>query len=145
MVPHLVFVSIFPWIYSHLVPVEEIPPILFQTIKFNSQLGFIATTLIVPCFLLYERYHYSCVKGREAEMRLAGLADAMRDDFAYRSFRRNWTDYFLFPWAFVMLGSLPAITSQVGQFWSRSYTYTPSKKPLRAREDRLKDICNSGG
>jgi hypothetical protein len=141
MIPHLVFVSIVPWAYTFFTPVENILPVLFCAIKINSCLGFCAIFLMVLTFIFYERYHYSCVKGREAEMRLAGLAIDMSDDFAFRSPRKNWSDYLLFPLAFVMLGSFPAIVSQLGQLVTRSYRYTPSKKPLRTRKADLDDIC----
>lgn len=92
-------------------------------------------------FFLYESFHRICVNTRKAEMKAAGLYEGMQNSFSYRSFWRNFLDYFTVPIAAPLFGSIPAIQAQISHFWTLDLVYTVSKKPSKARDLRTDNSC----
>jgi hypothetical protein len=94
--------------------------------------GFMA----IGCYLfLYESYHRLGVKGREREMRMAGLDNGM--SFSHRSVKKNIFDYTLIPLVAPLYGTIPAMQAVVAHFWTVDLVYTVSKKATRQRSKSL--------
>ena len=112
-------------------------PLLCWSFSFNATLrliGFAATALFIH---FYEAYHATCVRAREDEMRAAGLWDDMRDGFAYRRWRENWTDYIALPVNGVLFGTAPAVVANMCHLWTDRLVYTVSAKPLKRMAERV--------
>ncbi|KAK5060978.1 hypothetical protein LTR16_010355, partial [Cryomyces antarcticus] len=92
---------------------------------------------------LYERYHRTCVRSREDEMRRAGLYQHMQGAFTHRTFWRNALDYAMFPVSGILYGSVPAVQAQLCHFWTVNLTYSVSGKPQSQRKPLLDQVFDT--
>lgn len=126
---HLTILLVSSAIYSLFTPVSQIHPTVLWAFDFTSTLRFLGFICMMVFFRLYESYHHTGVTAREAEMRRAGLYDQMQGGFTHRHWRRNILDYFIFPVAGTVFGSIPAIVAEISHFYTDRLTYRVSKKP----------------
>jgi hypothetical protein len=110
----------------------------FDVAAYLRIVGFVTVAVY---FFLYESFHRISVNTRKAEMKAAGLYEGMQNSFSYRSFYRNFVDYFMVPIAAPLFGSIPAIQAQISHFWTLDLVYTVSKKPTNARDPRNDISC----
>jgi hypothetical protein len=126
---HLTILLVSTTIYSALTPASQIHPTLLWAFDFSGTLRFLGFVCMMVFFRLYETYHHTCVTAREAEMRRAGLYDQMQGGFTHRHWRSNFVDYFVFPVAGTIFGSIPAVVAEISHFYTDRLTYRVSKKP----------------
>lgn len=128
---HLALLIISTSLYMFFIPMKAIPVLLLHALDITAYFRLISILNLAVFFVLYERYHYICVSARQEEMIRAGLAEQMGDSFSYRSFKRNFLDYCVFPIAGTLFGSIPAVVALVCHFWTLKLVYSVSKKPSR--------------
>ena len=134
---HLTILLLSSALFSLTTPVPHMHPTLLWAFDFTGTLRFLGFLCMMLFFRLYESYHDTCLRAREAEMRRAGLYDQMQGGFTHRHWRWNLLDYFIFPVAGTVFGSIPAIVAEMSHFYTVRLTYRVSKKPqLAARGGR---------
>lgn len=126
---HLTILLLSSTVYSLLTPTAQIHPTFLWAFSFTSTLRLLGFLCMNVFFWLYESYHRTCVTAREDEMRRAGLYEQMQGGFTHRRFRWNVLDYFIFPVAGTVFGSIPAIVAEMCHFYTTRLTYRVSKKP----------------
>ncbi len=132
---HLTIALVSSVIYSFYVPPVVTPPLLLWLFQTTDTLRVIGIVLMFVFCFNYEKYHRTCVTGREEDMQRAGLWDDMQGSFAHRTLKKNFIDYFVFPIAGTLFGSIPGAVAEVSHFWTNKLVYTVSLKPqLRSRE-----------
>ena len=129
---HLAFLIICASAYTVLVPTRLTPIRLQQAFDITAYLRILSMINLTIFLMIYERFHYICVKSREEEMVCAGLADRMVEGFSYRKLRKNWLDYGVFPFTGIAFGTVPLVYALVCQFWTTRLVYRVSAKPKRA-------------
>lgn len=140
---HLTVALISAIIYTAIVQPTVTNPILLWSFGFCGTLRFIGFCATAFFIYLYERYHNVCVRSREDEMRRAGLYETMgAEGFAYRSWKKNWTDYVVLPINGTLYGSVPAVVAQFSHLFTSELTYTVSAKPqLKRMADKLASLA----
>lgn len=129
-------------IYAAFVPGPVTNPYLAWSLGFNGALRFIGLTLVNLYLYFYESYHLLAVSNREAEMRRVGLYERMEDQFAYRSFKKNWMDYTCMPINGTIFGTIPAVVAEICHLWTDRLVYTVSLKPQIIRKTSTERVDN---
>lgn len=133
---HLTIVLLASTIYQVIVPAADRTPLMTFFLNFTAFLRTLSFCVMILFFsLFYERFHATCITAREQAMKRAGLYEQLSDQFSYRSRQRlqTWIDYFIFPVAGMIFGSLTAVQATMSHFWTDRLVYVVSQKPLLER------------
>lgn len=131
---HLFIVMLSSTIYSNLSAPLVHCQWLSDILDFTGTLRAVSFLAMLFYFAgCYERYHRVCVRVREAELIRAGLYDDMQHAISRRSPYNpiTWIDYFIFPIAGSIFGSVPLIHAAFSHFYTDRLTYKVSLKPKR--------------
>jgi hypothetical protein len=138
---HMMVLIIASGIYAYVSKGQPDTLQISWTFDVAAYLRIVGFVTVAVYFFLYESFHRISVNTRKAEMKAAGLYEGMQSSFSYRSFHRNFVDYFMVPIAAPLFGSIPAIQAQISHFWTLDLVYTVSKKPTNARDPRNDISC----
>lgn len=138
---HLPSCAIISFLYAQVVPRFMMGWPLVLALDGSAYLRRFSFILTMCWLHLYENYHAFWVNERESEMRRAGLYDEAR--FSHRSGARYWVDYFLFPVAGFVFGSIPAAYAQLWHFWTDRLVYRVAEKPRHGGDFETKSASNN--
>lgn len=117
--------AIYPW----FIPPVITPWSLLIAFRATAYLRNVAFITMLFWYFLYEHYHWLCVTTREFDMRKAGLYNEA--EFSHRLSSKYWIDWFAFPVAGVIFGTVPMIVAQWSHFFTESLVYQVTAKPMR--------------
>lgn len=140
---HLFLVIVISTALPPLIPRAPNTWWLYFALDITNYMRLISYVVMICYFsLIYEKYHRVCVEAREREMLKAGLYAQMSDQFSKRGIThwKYWPDYFIFPVAGVMFGSICNFQAVICHFWTEELVYLVSAKPIRALA-AVKDVA----
>ncbi|KAI1621473.1 hypothetical protein EDD37DRAFT_652837 [Exophiala viscosa] len=131
---HLFLVLLASALYTALPYPMSSCRLLTAALDLTSYLRAASFGLMTLYFVVfYERYHTACVQARASEMKKAGLYEELAHEFSYRKRLSITTvlDYFMFPIAGTMFGSVPLLQAIISHFWTEKLVYLVSAKAVR--------------
>lgn len=138
---HMILVIIASSIYAWIVEGKPDDLHVAWTFTLTNYLRIISFGGTAVYLTLYESYHATGAGLREAEMRIAGLAEHMV--FSFRKFPNNLIDYAVSPLVAPLFGSVPALQAQFSQFWTQELVYAVSAKPEVVARVRAKSVSSA--
>lgn len=133
---HLTATLLASTIWQIMVPAADRSTAMVFFLNLTAVMRTISFCIMILFFsVYYERFHATCINAREAAMKKAGLYEQLQDQFAYRSQLKiqKWIDYFIFPVAGMIFGSLAAVQATISHFFTDRLVYVVSQKPLLER------------